>query len=140
MEQLIDLIRLEEFDSAGVLYPTAVIQRAVNEFETRIALTDGILGECSIPTGAQFDNSPDTRYLSVDMGRVSHIVRHVWIEHKQLKCKIKLLGQYAQMCELMPIAFDGIARASGIVEGSPGELVCTDYSLITVDLSMNELK
>lgn len=140
MEQLIDLLRIDELDEVGVIYPAALMRKAVADFEERINLTEGVLGECSPPVGAQFDNSPDMRYMSIDMGRVSHIVRHVWIEQNWMKCKVKLLGQYAEIRNLMPVTFDGIARASGLVEGVPGELVCTAYTLITVDLSMKELK
>ena len=140
MEQLIDLLYLDELDPSGVIYPTEVVARAVKEMEERIKKTDGILGECSIPTGTNFYATPDARYQSIDMGRVSHIVRHVWIEKKRLKCKVKLLGRYAQIRELMPVAFEGIPRAIGAVEGSGKGKVCTEYTLITVDLSMTELE
>ena len=140
MEQLIDLLYLDELDPSGVIYPTAVVARAVQEIEERIKKSDGILGECSIPMNTNFNTTPDLRYQSIDMGRVSHIVRHVWIEKKRLKCKVKLLGQYAQIRELMPVSFEGVPRAIGAVEGSDKEKVCTEYTLITVDLSMTELE
>ena len=140
MEQLIDLMYLDELDPSGVIYPTEVVARAVQEIEKRINKTDGILGECSIPVGTDFYATPDIRYQSIDMGRVSHIVRHVWIEKKRLKCKVKLLGQYAQIRELMPVSFAGVPRAIGAVEGKGKEKVCTEYTLITVDLAMTELE
>ncbi len=140
MEQLIDLLYLDELDPSGVIYPSAVVARAVEKIVERINKTDGILGECGIPVGTSFDRSPDERYQSIDMGRVSHIVRHVWIEKKRLKCKVKLLGQYAQIRELMPVTFEGIPRAIGAIEGKGKERVCTEYNLITVDLAMTDLE
>jgi hypothetical protein len=140
MEQLIDLLYLDELDPSGVIYPTDVVALAVQKIEERIKKTNGILGECGIPVGTSFDRSPDIRYQSIDMGRVSHIVRHVWIEKKRLKCKVKLLGQYAEIRELMPVSFEGIPRAIGVVEGKGKEKVCTEYTLITVDLAMTELE
>lgn len=141
MEQLIDLLYLDQrLESTGVIYPTAVILRAVQDFEDRIKSSGGILGECSMPTGTDMEQEPSLRYTSIDMGRVSHIVQHAWVENNLLKCKVKLLGQYAQIAELMPVEYEGIPRATGAVEGNPRDRVCTEYTLITVDLSLTEIK
>lgn len=140
MEQLIDLLELDKMTSDGVIYPTAVVAKAVAAFEERIKKDGGVLGECSPPQNTQYAETPDVRYQSIDTNRVSHIVRHVWIDNKLLKCKVKLLGRYAEILDLMTLSFHGIPRAVGTMEGSDTQKVCTDYTLITVDLSLNDLK
>ena len=45
MEQLIDLLYLDVIVASGVIYPTVVVQRAVQEFEERIKKNDGVLWE-----------------------------------------------------------------------------------------------
>lgn len=136
MEQLIDLLYLDEPGPNGIIYPTAVVQVAVTEFEERIKNSGGILGECSIPAETQLDKEPTDRYTSIDLGRVSHIVLHMWIDKRTLKCKVKLLGKYAQITDLLPLTFEGIPRATGHIENK----VCTLYSLITVDLALIDTK
>lgn len=134
MEQLIQLLRLDEPDLDGNIYPQAVVNSAVQKFEERIQKYNGVMGECSIPNDLQMAQNPDVRFVSIDLGRVSHIVRHVWIENKTLMCKIKLLGKYAQLAELMDVEFLAVPRAGGEMDGVKGRLVCTNYSLVTVDL------
>jgi len=139
MEQLIELMRLEEpHEITGVIYPTGVVLKAVEQFEARIKESPesgGILGECSPPA---YDPARglDTRYRSIDLVRASHIVRHLWVEKKTLICKVKLLGKYAEMAKYLDINFDGLPRATGVIEG---ENVCTDYTIITIDLISPEL-
>lgn len=133
-------MRLDEAHPAtGIIYPTSVVSKAVEQIENRIkesTETGGVLGECSAPPDYDASRGVNARYLSIDLARVSHIVRHVWIEKKTLICKIKLLGKYAEMAKLLDISFNGSIRATGIVEG---EKVCTDYTIITIDLVPPEL-
>lgn len=129
MEKLLELMRLDEPDNQGIVYPTAVVAKAIAVFEDRIKSTNGVLGECSPPLS-------DARHGYIDLSRVSHIVQHVWIDKKILKCKVKLLGQYAQIEDITTLDFDGIPRAVGVLEG---QKVCTEYTLVTIDLSLTEL-
>ena len=129
MEKLLELMRLDEPDKLGTVYPTAVVATGIAEFEERIKTSNGILGECSPP-------SSDARYGYIDLSRVSHIVQHIWIDKKILKCKVKLLGQYAQIADITNAEFEGVPRAVGFLEG---QKVCTEYTLITIDLSLTEI-
>lgn len=133
MEKLLELMRLDEPDKTGIIYPSAVVLAAVKDAEDRIALTNGILGECTPPI--QEPSGVKARHAYIDLSRISHIVQHIWIENKRLMCKVKLLGQYAQVEDIMTLGFEGVARATGIIEGER-ERVCTEYTLITVDLSL----
>ncbi len=139
MEQLIQLLYLDELDPSGILYPSPVVVNAVGEFEKLIQKYDGVLGECSVPDGVNWDGEPDLRYMTIDLGRVSHIVKHVWIEKRKMMCKVKLLGKYAEIAKLMNLEFKGVPRATGVIEGKEPERVCTKYDIITVDLALTVL-
>ena len=136
MEQLIDLMPLDCIHENGAFYPFAVVSDAVDEFNKRIEPRNGALGECTIPILTNWQGPPEARYLQVDLSRASHIVRHVWIDDFILKCKVTLLGQYAEMAREMDFHFLGVPRATGVT-GDDG--VCTKYTLITVDLALPEL-
>jgi len=135
MEKLLELMRLDEPDNQGIVYPTAVVAKAIAEFEDRIKSTNGVMGECN-PPSTNSSTGVDPRHGTIDLSRVSHIVQHIWIEKKILKCKVKLLGHYAQIENIMNLEFEGVPRAIGVLEGHK---VCTDYTLITVDLSLMEI-
>jgi len=139
MEQLIELMRLDEPCPNGTIYPTAVVAKGVKDIEDRIALTNGVLGECNPPAAKAGSVEITKRFTRIDMARVSHIVQHVWIDNKTLMCKIKLLGKYAEISHHMDITFGGIPRSTGLLEGDNSN-VCTEYSMITVDLALPELE
>jgi hypothetical protein len=77
--------------------------------------------------------------MSIDLGRVSHIVKHMWIEKRRMVCKVKLLGKYAEIAKHMDIEFMGVPRAVGVIEGKAPERVCTKYDIITVDLALPDM-
>ena len=139
MEQLIELMRLDEMQpNTGTIYPVAVVAKGVQVIEKRIQDYQGVLGECSPPSVNSITSiAADYRYGCIDLSRVSHIVKHVWIDKKTLMCKIRLLGKYAELSKEMNMEFGAAVRATGLVEESK---VCTAYTLITIDLLMPELE
>ena len=138
MEQLMQILLLDTPDANGVIYPTGVIETACFEFEKRLKEgRGGILGECGIPTGINWDGDPSGRYMEIDLSRASHIVRHVWVEDGKLNCKVQLLSKYAEIADLLNVDFYGIPRSTGAFEA--GSKVCSTYTLITVDLALPEL-
>jgi hypothetical protein len=139
MEQLIQLLYLDEVDPSGIVYPATVVGNAIQEFEKIIQKHDGVLGECSVPSGIEWDGEPQSRYMSIDLSRVSHIVKHLWIEKRRMMCKVKLLGKYAEIAKHMDIEFMGVPRATGVIEGKAPERVCTKYDIITVDLALPDM-
>ena len=136
MEQLIELMPLEVVTEAGNFYPLSIIEEASNDFNKRIEDRNGTPGECGIPPLTDFQGPPEIRYLQVDLARVSHIVRHTWIDGHTFMCKVFLLGKYAQLAQEMNFDFLGIPRATGSFDDSN---VCNKYTLITVDLALPEL-
>ncbi len=139
MEQLIELMRLDEPQpSTGTIYPVAVVAKGILVIEKRIQDYQGVLGECSPPpTNSATSIAADYRYGCIDLSRVSHIVKHVWIDRKTLMCKVRLLGKYAEMAKEMNMEFGAAVRATGLIEERK---VCTAYTLITIDLLMPELE
>lgn len=137
MEQLIQIMRLDEPDEIGIIYPTLVVKDAVQNIEERIQHADGVLGECSPPPRDEIDES-DSRLVSIDLARTSHIVKHLWIEDRTLMCKVKLLGKYADIAKHMNVEFHGVPRATGIIDGKEPDRVCTKYTIITIDLALIE--
>lgn len=128
MEQIIELFPVESHE-AGNYYPLVVIEEAIDEIEKRIAEDGGVVGEMGIPLPAD----DPARIGSIDYSRVSHVVQHVWIDNGMVMCKVRLLGKYSELREIMGVEFSGIPRAFGQI-GDDG--VCTKYTLITVDLGL----
>ena len=124
-------------DGAGITYPVSVVEEACLDLGERIQKYGGVLGECSIPPGVIWDGDPTERYTAIDLSRASHIVRHVWIENKQLHCKVQLLSKYAEISEFLNVDFLGIPRSTGVIDDA--SKTCTTYTLITVDLALPEL-
>ncbi len=135
MEQLIDLMPLDCYHENGAFYPLIVVEEAVNDFNTRNP--KGMVGESSMPIliGLPEEMHMD-RYTRVELSRASHIVRHFWIDDGILRCKVFLLGKYAQLAEEMDFEYYGVPRATGV---SDEQGVCSKYTLITVDLSLPDL-
>jgi hypothetical protein len=133
MEQLITLMPLDVVLENGTVFTTAIVKDAVSEFNERANLTYGIFGEYAMPLTGEYSMS---RYTSIDMGRVSHIIRHMWIEHGLLMCKVHLLSKYAEIAQLMGIEYQGIPRAMGRIDEQG---ICVSYALITVDLAVPKL-
>lgn len=134
MEQLISLLPIDVCTDSKHIYPRTIIEEAIKEFNGRVA--KGVAGECSIPPVHDWGGEPSERYGSVDLQRVSHIVKHVWIDDGWLMCKVHLLGKFAELANELDIHYQGIPRATGTMTE---EGVCTKYTLITVDLASPEL-
>ena len=130
MEQLIDLLPLDCYLDNGCFYPAEVLQSAVEEFNERTK-DHPMMGECTIPSIMDME-----RYVRIDISRVSHIVRHVWVDDGYVKCKIQLLGHYAELARELDFDYKGIPRATGVTAEDSG--VCSKYTLITVDLALPE--
>lgn len=136
MEQLIDILPIDSYTVTGHYYPLIVIEEAVAEFTERVKERNGTLGECTVPELADWSGPPESRYMQVDMSKVSHIVRHVWIDNSVLRCKVHLLGKYAEIAKEMNLDFLGVPRATGVTDEQG---ICTKYTLITVDLALPEI-
>ena len=110
-----------------IIYPLEVMTPAVGEFSKIIKNNnDGILGECSPPP----NNPTVERSSSIDLQRVSHIVKHIWIDGKIVKTKLKLVGKYAELYN-SGVDFTVIPRLLGkVVEG-----VAEKIQFITLDLA-----
>lgn len=136
MEQLIDLLPLDVFTDGGAYYPLSVVEEAAYDFNKRIEARNGTMGECNVPDIKDWQGPPETRYMQIDLSRVSHIVRNMWIDGGYLRCKVFLLGKYAELARELNFDYLGIPRATGATNEQG---VCTKYTLITVDLSLPEL-
>lgn len=126
MEILTIVMELDKPDGE-ILYPSEVITPAVLEFNKIIRKNnDGILGEWSPPK----KGSTVERSFSIDLQRVSHIVKHIFIEGKTVKAKLKLVGKYAELGAL-GIDFTVVPRLLGkVTEG-----VAEKIQFVTLDLA-----
>ena len=134
MEQLVTLLPLDVPDpSTGVIFPTAIIEDAVMRFNKRIEDSGGVLGECGLV------QEEGDRFASIMMQNVSHVVKHMWIDNGLLMAKIKLIGKYADLAEEIGAEFVGAPRAFGDIDHGPQQKVCTEYTIITVDIELGEV-
>ncbi len=128
MEQLIKLLPLDCYLDNGCFYPADVLTAAVDEFNERNKETP-MVGECESPPNATTD-----RYVRIDWSKVSHIIRHVWIDDSHIQCKVHLLGHYAELARELDFDYRGVPRATGVTNEESG--VCSKYTLITIDLAL----
>lgn len=126
---------LDTPDDLGVVYPSPVVLDAVREVENTIRESDieGIFGEQSPPDYDHGAGIPSD-YSVIDISRISHLVKHMWVENKTLMCKIKLMKEFVEM-EKNDYPIAGLVRATGILDENN---VCTSFSIITVDLVISE--
>ncbi len=126
MEMLTIVMELDTPDSE-IIYPLEVVTPAVAEFSKIIRKNnDGVLGECSPPQkGSSVDRS-----FSIDLQRVSHIVKHIWVDGKTVKAKLKLVGDYAELGNL-GVDFTVVPRLLGKVTEGVAEKV----QFVTLDLA-----
>ncbi len=124
MEMLTIVMELDKLDN-DIIYPLEVVTPAVAEFSKIIRNNDEcILGECSPPKDPTLERS-----ASIDLQRVSHIVKHISLDGKIVKAKLKLVGKYAELYNL-GVDFTVIPRLLGkITEG-----VAEKIQFITLDL------
>ena len=126
MEILTIVMELDKPDGE-ILYPSEVVTPAVVEFSKIIRKNnDGILGEWSPPE----KGSTVERSFSIDLQRVSHIVKHIYIDGKTVKAKLKLVGKYAEL-GTFGIDFTVVPRLLGkVTEG-----VAEKIQFVTLDLA-----
>jgi hypothetical protein len=143
MEQLIPLLYVDEPMGNGVTYPANIVEQGCQNLVKRIALNNGVFGEWGVPPKQDINdddedaaNSDVIRFMTYDPNRISHIVKHVWIDGATLTCKIQLLGKYAEIAKSMDTTYHAIPRVLGYVDTDTK--ICTQYNFITVDLSFME--
>lgn len=130
MEMLTIVMELDK-PAAGVTYPLEVVTPAVAEFSKTIQQNgDGIIGECNSPAVLGTSDEAVERSSSIDPCHASHIVKHIWVEGKVVKAKLKLIGKYAELFDL-GVDFTVIPRLLGKVE----EGVAKHIRFITLDLA-----
>lgn len=131
MEILVELAKAEVADEfTGMVYSKDALNRAVNRFEERIRLNDGIIGEYTTPVEEEAHH--------IDFLRASHVVKHIWMAGDVVVAKLKLIGKFSDMVEKAGVTFGGRMRDLMILkEGTQDEVV--ESVIITVDLRYEEI-
>lgn len=135
MEVLVTVMYLDTEVVGGKTYPSEVLVPAVEYLERRIQRNEVVLGECSAPRiDGMTDGEISSRIFSIDLHRVSHAIKSVWIDGNEVRAKLSLVGKYAELAKAgwTPSV---IPRALGDFNEA---MVATKYTLITLDLAYQE--
>ena len=130
MEILVELAKADVADdSTGLVYPKEVLVRSVNRFDERIVKNDGIMGEYTTPTEEEAN--------AINFSRVSHVVKHIWMEGDVVVAKLKLLGKFAEMVEKAGVTFGGRIRNLMFLDNKTDDV--RESIIITIDLAYEEV-
>ena len=133
MEQLVALLDTSVADYNGVMFPQEVVATAVHDFNKRLQEQGTIPGEYGSPA-----NDPERSDCSTILfDKVSHVVQSLWLDGTILKAKIRLIGRFAELANLVNTDFNGIPRIIGVVDDNS---VCQTCYLVTVDIAPVELQ
>jgi len=127
MEILLELLKTDQNEPfTGYFYPREVVVRAVDSFDKRIRANECIPGEYTPPHS---DNAN-----LINFKKVSHMVKHVWLEANTVVAKVKLLGHYAEMAQA-GWHFQGFVRDFVQIDD---EKRVTLSNIVTIDLRYEE--
>lgn len=111
----------------GRVYPKAEIENAVKQMKERIAKDGPIPGECDHP-----DN------LGLDLARVSHLIKDVWMEGADGHAKFEImpfgLGEIITGLIRHGMKMGVSSRGSGNVDGNG---VVSEFEIVTIDVVAN---